>query len=121
MEKFIDAARKFILLWNGVQQYQVKYLYGEFVLDMENQTCACRRWQLSGLPCSNAISILDKGHNVEDYVSEWFKLETYMTTYENVINPINGIDLWLEFGQLPLLPPPWYVANKRTNKEKKRT
>ncbi|XP_022861085.1 uncharacterized protein LOC111381527 [Olea europaea var. sylvestris] len=78
----------------------------EFVVDMENQTCTCRRWQISGIPCLHVIAcILDKGHDIDVYVLELFKVETYMATYKNVINPIKGKELWPESNIL-MLPPP---------------
>lgn len=88
---------------------------------MEDRTCACRRWQISGIPCPHAIAcILDRGHDIQAYLSDWFLVETYMRTYENVIHPINGQELWPETGGVRVLPPPWYEASKGRTKKKRR-
>lgn len=62
--------------------------------------------------------ILDKGHDIDVYVLELFKVETYMATYKNVINPIKGKELWPESNIL-MLPPPWYVATKGRKQTKR--
>ncbi|XP_022850523.1 uncharacterized protein LOC111372410 [Olea europaea var. sylvestris] len=120
LEKHVDASRECILSWNGANQYQAQCSDGEYVVDMENQTCACRRWDISRIPCPHAIAcIFDKGHEIKDYVSGWFTVETYNTIYEHVMSPMNGQVLWPQSDQPPVLPPPWYTATKGRKQTKR--
>jgi hypothetical protein len=31
-----------------------------FVVNLANWECTCRRWQLSGLPCLNAVAVFNR-------------------------------------------------------------
>ncbi|CAI9290662.1 unnamed protein product [Lactuca saligna] len=43
----------------GNGKYQViKNLMEQFVVDMGQQTCSCRRWELIGIPCAHAIATM---------------------------------------------------------------
>ncbi|CAK8564364.1 unnamed protein product [Lathyrus sativus] len=76
---------------NGIETYSV---------DLKKQTCACRKWDLTGIPCSHAISCIWKNEKkLEDYVSEYY-------SYSHIIYPTNGPQLWpLLEGQVPIKPP----------------
>lgn len=92
LKKASKAAHECILQQNGIHQYQVECFYGKFIVDMENQTCMCKRWQ--GISHLHVITcILDKDNE--------------------------GKELWLET-EVHVLSPPWYVANKGRKQTKKR-
>ncbi|KAI8552528.1 hypothetical protein RHMOL_Rhmol06G0274000 [Rhododendron molle] len=40
-----------------------------------------------------------------NYVQDYYKVRTYLTTYHNIFGPINGKDLWPSSGNAILLPP----------------
>ena len=65
-------------------------------MDIEAKKCACYKWDLTGIPCKNAISaIAHKKHIPEDYVDDYFKVETYHRVYSHLIEPTNGEELWV--------------------------
>ncbi|XP_062029125.1 uncharacterized protein LOC133745144 isoform X2 [Rosa rugosa] len=79
---------------------------GQYVVHLENRTCTCRLWDLSGIPCKHAISAIHhKRHKPEDYVDNCYRKSTYMQIYDNIILPINGMDLWEVSDQAQILPP----------------
>lgn len=68
---------------------------------METRTCSCRYWDLSGLPCSHAISaIYCLGKEVDDYIAPCYKIEVYDQVYSDVLQPVEGKEKW------PLAPNP---------------
>lgn len=58
---------------------------------------------------------------MENRVHDWYKVETYLLAYENILSPINGPDLWPQT-TLPPLNEPYVepqVGRPKTNKNKK--
>ncbi|RYR60857.1 hypothetical protein Ahy_A04g017928 isoform A [Arachis hypogaea] len=59
------------------------------VVDLGNQTCSCRSWQLSGLPCRPEIAAISVMNcRSENYVYAWLTMESYNKPYEHHINPV---------------------------------
>lgn len=59
------------------------------VVNMETWECTCRRWQVSGLPCSHALAVIERsGWCIYDFCSKYFTVECYRRTYMISINPI---------------------------------
>ncbi|GJT56504.1 receptor-like cytoplasmic kinase 176 [Tanacetum coccineum] len=112
--KIKEAASECSVYWNGSDLFQVKGPYqDQCVVNLNQNTCSCRKWEISGIPCKHAIAAIhdmaDNGMDVgtpEDWVHESYKLQTWMNVYAHKINPINGRDMWSKF-ECPtkLLPP----------------
>ncbi|XP_028070557.1 uncharacterized protein LOC114273018 [Camellia sinensis] len=94
-------------MWVRGLRYQINYFNGQqFVVDLGDSTCSCRKWDLTGIPCCHAISaIYDKHEQPEDYVAHWYKKETYLASYKPMIYPINGSEMWPKSVLPGLLPP----------------
>ncbi|KAL4558157.1 hypothetical protein LXL04_036354 [Taraxacum kok-saghyz] len=68
--------------------------------------CACRLWELSGIPCVHAqVVILYTNQDPVSFISSWFSKNNYMQTYEENIRPVNGSNLWSETTHTKPLPP----------------
>ncbi|KAL2505364.1 Uncharacterized protein Adt_20985 [Abeliophyllum distichum] len=107
--------------WSSDSQYQVTCTSGTFVVDLHARTCASRRWDLTGIPCNHVCAvILDKMNYPSDFVDYWYKVETYLRCYENIINPINGGKLWTEIEGFIIKSPTWRVKQKGQRQIKKR-
>ena len=66
----------------------------QFVVYMEMKTCACKKWDLTGIPCQHACCcITENNEEPEKYVDECYSVETFNKVYSHVINPTNGIGL----------------------------
>ena len=86
----------------GSPRVQVTGPDGQFVVDMELRTCACRRWDLTGIPCAHACCcILENNEELESYVDVCYSKETYQKIYSWVINPTNGPSLWEKENNAP--------------------
>ncbi|KAL0313187.1 UNVERIFIED_CONTAM: hypothetical protein Sradi_5718000 [Sesamum radiatum] len=58
-------------------------------VDLAKHFCACREWNLTGIPCKHALStILSKIHDPKDYVHQNYKVETFLRVYGPAIQPV---------------------------------
>ncbi|KAJ1703320.1 hypothetical protein LUZ63_003099 [Rhynchospora breviuscula] len=91
LDKWKEESIKFNAIWNGQSLYQVTGFHGQFVVNIANYSCDCRRWDLTGIPCEHACaSMRVNGLKPEDYVHDCYKVETYLKIYSHAINPISG-------------------------------
>ncbi|KAH7848710.1 hypothetical protein Vadar_006456 [Vaccinium darrowii] len=51
------------------------------------------------------VTIRESNEDVDDYVAHWFRKETYMASYESIIYPLNGMDMWTPTVVIGPLPP----------------
>ncbi|CAI9280218.1 unnamed protein product [Lactuca saligna] len=89
-----------------VQKYEARIGNDGYVVELTNNTCGCRSWKVSGIPCVHAmttISYLNK--NAEDYVAPWFHTAMFLTCYNHTISPLNGSSMWPEAPYMKPLPP----------------
>ncbi|CAN6271762.1 unnamed protein product [Urochloa humidicola] len=62
------------------------------VVNINEWECTCRKWQLSGIPCSHAIAVFDRTERCPlDYCAKCFTTEYYRRTYATSINPIPDV------------------------------
>ncbi|XP_013745161.1 uncharacterized protein LOC106447729 [Brassica napus] len=60
-------------------------------VSLENKTCSCRRWEITGIPCEHAYGVmLKKGLEAQDFVVHWFRIATWRRTYAEGIVPLRG-------------------------------
>lgn len=46
----------------------------QYIVNLKEKTCSCRKWDLSGIPCPHAIAcIWHNKVNPEDYVSQYYR------------------------------------------------
>ncbi|KAL2898490.1 Endoplasmic reticulum oxidoreductin-1 [Bienertia sinuspersici] len=58
-------------------------------VNLNNQTCACGQWQISGIPCRHGMrAILDSKLDPHAFVDEWFSVRRYKAAYANGIKSI---------------------------------
>nr|CAD1834514.1 unnamed protein product [Ananas comosus var. bracteatus] len=109
IKKFEKLKEQSAVCWPqpaGSKKFQVGSSHGQFVVDLIQKTCSCRRWDLTGLPCPHAISaMLHENLRPEDSVHDCCSIETYKKCYEHLIKPINGQDMWTKTGQEPIQSP----------------
>lgn len=88
-------------------------------LHMGMRTCACRKWEMSGLPCRHALRIINKKKlNYEDYTSEWYSNAKQNHIYSSSIEPVNGLRFWKNSGSV-IKPPPALVEEIQNTKGRK--
>ena len=86
----------------------------EIVVDLKNRNCACKRWQLTGIPCHHACAcIFFQKHNPQDYIHPYYERQRFIDLYSNLLEPINGEEFWEATNQQQILPPLVRVAPGR--------
>ncbi|KAK8649115.1 hypothetical protein V6N13_129851 [Hibiscus sabdariffa] len=74
--------------------------------------------EISGIPFYHAIyAMFHDSKSPEDYVSEWYNKEKYMTSYKHVLQPVRGKKFWPK-GLPPILPPTVKVQPGRPKKKR---
>jgi hypothetical protein len=105
----------------GSGLFEVESRGMRFVVNVEDKTCGCRKWDVSGIPCSHAISaILYHGGNPVDYISEYFGKEKYLESYDPIIYPVPSQEQWPRSDQPNIEPPKARVAAGRPKKLRQR-
>nr|XP_043633429.1 uncharacterized protein LOC122604617 [Erigeron canadensis] len=101
-ESIKNAANHCTALWNGSHRFQVKDSYrDQCVVDIQERTCSCRKWQLTGMPCKHAVcGIWNARDNsvhdtiVEDWVDPCYRLDTWKEVYSFKVEPVTGSFSW---------------------------
>ncbi|KAM6586893.1 hypothetical protein CsatA_009498 [Cannabis sativa] len=98
--------------------YQIHNMYGNiYSVDLRSWVCSCRRWELTGIPCSHVVAVI--WHNKQDpelYVSKWYTKEYYMKAYSHQIFPIRIQDEWPRSGKIGMINP---IHKKQPGRPKK--
>lgn len=97
LEKHKIWARGWNAYWDGGFCYGVREgaTQVKYVVDLNQHTCSCNAWQVSGIPCKHAIvAIWNKVDHPEQYVNAYFCKQTYMKAYEFLLEPLNGPQEW---------------------------
>ncbi|KAI3701118.1 hypothetical protein L2E82_45763 [Cichorium intybus] len=90
----------------GYQKYEVRLIDAVFGVDLIARKCACRIWQLSGVPCVHAMAaIAYLNQDPETFVSPMFSKEAFLKCYKYSINPLNGSNMWPSVDYMKPLPP----------------
>ena len=102
-----------------VNLWQVTSGQQTHAVNLELETCGCRKWDLSGIPCNHAISAINKAkRKSEDYVSKFFKKDFYAAAYEPMIFPVPGEHDWTRTPG-PDIEPPAFKIKRGRRKEKR--
>ncbi|GKB87528.1 mutator type transposase, partial [Tanacetum coccineum] len=58
MKRIVNVKK---VLWNGGTKYQASGPYEDHcVVDMEENNCSCRKWELTGMPCKHAVAVINE-------------------------------------------------------------
>ncbi|KAK8661611.1 hypothetical protein V6N13_091209 [Hibiscus sabdariffa] len=92
----------------GDQMYQVSCgPSNQHAVDLKCFTCTCRKWDLTGIPCSHAVSCMVlENLKLESFVHSCYKIETQQLIYKSLIKPMRGPNQWVTDTTCePVLPP----------------
>ncbi|CAH9093048.1 unnamed protein product [Cuscuta epithymum] len=118
LNKNIIAGQGWHVDYNGDDGYEIKKGRFQYKVSLNTRSCACRRWDLCGIPYAHAIcAILDKGDEPESYVHSCYSKDLYEKTYSYTLPPINGELLWPRTQHEEMHPP---IPKKMTGRPKKK-
>eukprot|EP00257_Ricinus_communis_P026965 XP_025014379.1 uncharacterized protein LOC112535866 [Ricinus communis] len=121
LEKSEEFYWMFTTEWSGGERFQVVGPGGQFIIDKQEMTCTCRRWDLTGILCCHAVcAIWYNNKNPEFYIHDFYKVETYLKCYSHVINPTTSKEFWPKATAPPVLPPKPIKPRKGTPARKRR-
>ncbi|XP_023766429.3 uncharacterized protein LOC111914957 [Lactuca sativa] len=90
----------------GYQKYEVRFTDVAYGVDLIAKKCACRIWQLTGIPCLHGVAAISYlNHDAEAYVSQSYTTEAYLKCYKYSINPLNSSEMWPDVPYHKPLPP----------------
>ena len=78
----------------------------QYIVDLKVKSCTCRRWDLSGIPCSHAIACMREDRIApEDMVHSCYSIESFCKAYGNIIMPCHDKKEWHKMNGRPIEPP----------------
>jgi hypothetical protein len=114
-------ASECLLLYFGEGKYEVDYRQQNFVVNLREKTCGCKKWDISGIPSHHAIfAILHEGSKIEDYVNHCYTIEKYKKSYEPIIHHVPSMKQWTRTQYNPVNPPLERCHPGRPKKQRKK-
>ncbi|KAM0828925.1 hypothetical protein ACQ4PT_067213 [Festuca glaucescens] len=112
---------------NNQKSQHINWFFGveshgrNYVVELSLRACSCRRWQLTGIPCSHSIACMRHERiKPESMVSSCYSMATYMQAYGGQIFPLRDKDEWAPVDATPILPPLYEkcVGRRKKNRRK---
>ncbi|XP_062075732.1 uncharacterized protein LOC133779846 [Humulus lupulus] len=95
----VDMAEKArFLIPYAMGRHEFHVLDGELngEVDLLNKTCTCGVFQIIGIPCAHALSgSLKRGVNFYSLCSDYYKIETFRSSYTESIYPTGNEEEWI--------------------------
>ncbi|XP_074300746.1 uncharacterized protein LOC141632059 [Silene latifolia] len=100
---------------------RIRAKLNEFRQATKNWVCACKYWDLNGVPCEHATSaICAINQDPESYVAFWYPKKSYEASYSVPMEPLNGQALWQTVEEGSILPSdPRIMCGRPPNKRKR--
>ncbi|XP_074346686.1 uncharacterized protein LOC141685490 [Apium graveolens] len=106
LDILITESRKWSAAWDGHKKIQVKLGTRSVTVDLDARSSDCRMFDLTGIPCHHAIAAIHlRRYQPVDYVSEYYKREKYLATYQYSLEAMKGEEYWDFHAIEELLPP----------------
>lgn len=114
LEKLIEDSRNCLVTYAGEQMYEVDCFPRTYIVNLQRQTCLCRQWDITGIPCIHFIACIFKFNmRPQNYVDPCYRIETYLRSYANMIYPISDSSQWEATGSNPIAPPLYRIQPRR--------
>ncbi|XP_062113127.1 uncharacterized protein LOC133824272 [Humulus lupulus] len=92
------AEKARFLIPYAIGRHEFHVLDGELngEVDLLNKTCTCGVFQIIGIPCAHALSgSLKRGVNFYSLCSDYYKIETWRSSYTESIYPTGNEEEWI--------------------------
>ena len=95
LHEALQQARRCSILSKGKMQFEVQDISFRFVVNLDQKTCDCRRWDITGLPCRHAWTAINHMRlEGQHFISHNHTKAAYHAAYNIVINPIPQHTFW---------------------------
>ncbi|XP_066365348.1 uncharacterized protein [Miscanthus floridulus] len=106
---------------SGEGIFQVQDRDYQFIVDIKEKKCECRRWDLTGIPCAHAISCLRHERVApESVLPECYSTTSYLLAYGQHIRPCRDKSTWDKVAATEILPPIYDKKVGRPPKSRKK-
>ncbi|XP_060188323.1 uncharacterized protein LOC132617345 [Lycium barbarum] len=94
------------IVFNGEHGFEILDGLYQHTVDIVNEKCSCRSWQLKGIPCPHAIcAMLYKKYEPIEYVHEYYSKKNWFKTYCHYIQPMTNMAMWPRSANPAIAPP----------------
>ena len=66
-------------------------------VNLEQRTCTCRAWQVTGKPCTHALAFiarLSRHAKMDEFIDDYFSVNRFRKAYAGTFNPMTSKDSW---------------------------
>lgn len=122
LKKNMERVKNCITREVRASNWEVFEMHGsQYNVNLDEMTCTCRRWDLTGIPCSHAIAVFDKRKlDVESFVHKCYCVEVYKVVYSSTIYGINRKELGGDTYFIPPLPPKFLKKRGRPSNARRK-
>ncbi|XP_039123290.1 uncharacterized protein LOC120259897 [Dioscorea cayenensis subsp. rotundata] len=112
MKKYVSNMSKGLAAYevqrSSDSKAEVSYRGHRCEVVLNDRTCSCTKWQVSGIPCVHALVFIlsIRGAKWEEYVDLYFSSEKIRVAYSLEIGPMPDINQWTTNSQVNALLPP---------------
>nr|XP_027067869.1 uncharacterized protein LOC113693526 [Coffea arabica] len=117
-------SRRCSLTMASENTFEVADVDKSYIVKLIERTCACRAFQLTGIPCKHAaLGATYRREKLKGYCDAAFSNDQYLKTYAFMINPILHMNRWPPMEDVTLavvLPPPLRRRAGRPRRNRRR-
>ncbi|KAM0921562.1 hypothetical protein ACQ4PT_006755 [Festuca glaucescens] len=122
LTKLVDLAAECYVLPAGSGVFDVRFRDKQYIVELLNRSCTCRRWDLSGIPCHHAIACMRHERiSPTDHVHPAYSVQRFRRAYAHNIMPCRDKSEWAVVDNCPQVAPPHYekkVGRPKKNRRK---
>ncbi|KAG8387976.1 hypothetical protein BUALT_Bualt02G0077100 [Buddleja alternifolia] len=119
IEKQRYEGRHCCLSLAGDDKFEVRHFMHNHIVYLNERHCSCGMFQLCGFPCCYAISCINEHRlDIDDFVDDYFKKDTYLRVYNHMVNPVPGMHDFEE-SNLGVIDPPNVKVRMGRQKKKR--
>ncbi|XP_016444572.2 uncharacterized protein LOC107769828 [Nicotiana tabacum] len=106
LEENKSLSTRYKVMWNAEHGFEVDEGVYRFIVDFRTMPCTCRSWMLRGIPYQHAVcAFYDREMDPDDYVTHWYRKETFLKSYQYFIQPIPNMKMWSDSTNPSIEPP----------------
>ncbi|XP_047162885.1 uncharacterized protein LOC124832671 [Vigna umbellata] len=118
-----QSTKNWIPSWSTNKLFEVRHVSqsGEkFVVNIDEFSCSCRRWSITGIPCCHSLAAM-KFFNIDgqQFIPTCFLKSTYKETYASIVYPINDNNMWDLTPYPDVMPPRKKVMPGRPKRKRR--
>ena len=121
LDKYTDWAANCMVFGAGQKVFKVVSMNHSYIVDLEMETCNCKRWDLSGIPCHHAIACArNERIDPASLVHDCYSVGTYKRAYAFNVKPVRDQEHWTKMHGIAVYPPVYTKVMGRPRRNRKK-